>query len=195
MSKGHSRSVVQIAEGRNDYMKKVYLDMTQATMCIGAIVADAEVIPAGAVVSSMSVRHKNEEYQRYADEYDIHFIFDDNVPAVDFYTIPMVEIFATDSEGGYIGSAGQAIDLQKEIPICYIDREKSCFLIAESGKEFLDKVTHWRSQLRPYAEIEFYGSLEDAQKKYEFLDRAAMEQEMKEVQPKGVKEWKENIPE
>lgn len=113
-------------------MKKIYLDMTQATMCIGAFVADAEVIPAGAVVSSMSVKHKNSEYERYAREYDIHFIFDDKVPAVDFYTIPMVEIIATDSAGGYIGSVGQATDLQKEIPICYIDRDKNCYLIARN---------------------------------------------------------------
>lgn len=164
-------------------MKKIYLDMTQATMCIGAFVADAEVIPAGAVVSSMSVKHKNSEYERYAREYDIHFIFDDNVPAVDFYTIPMVEIFATDSAGGYIGSVGQATDLQKEIPICYIDKEHNCYLIAKSGKEFLDKVSDWKSQLRLYIEIEFYTSLEEAKTKYEFLDREALESELRKVQP------------
>lgn len=168
-------------------MKKIYLDMTRATMCIGAVVADAEVIPAGAVLSSMPVKHKNDEYERYAREYDIHFIFDDEAPEVDFYTIPMVELFATDSEGGYIGSVGQATDLQKEIPICYIDKEQNCFLIADNGKEFLEKVTHWRLQLRPYADIEFYGSLEEAHQKYEFLDRAAMEQELREVQAKRVR--------
>lgn len=165
-------------------MKKIYLDMTEATMCIGAVVADAEVVPAGAVVSSMSVKHKNDEYERYAQEYDIHFIFDDNVPVVDFYTIPMVELFASDSEGGYISSVGQATDLQKEIPICYIDRDKKCYLIAESGKEFLDKVTGWKSQLRSYAEIAFYTSLEEAKEKNEFLDREALESELRKVQPK-----------
>lgn len=168
-------------------MKKVYLDMTQATMCIGAFVADAEVSPAGAVVSSMPVRHKNSEYQRYADEYNIHFIFDDKVPEVDFYTIPMVDIFATDSEGGYIGSVGQATDLQKEIPICYIDKDKKCFLIADSGMGFLDKVKKWKlswkTDMKPCADVEFLTSLEEAQKKYEFLDRKAMEQELREVQP------------
>ena len=164
-------------------MKKIYLDMTKATMCIGAVVADAEVIPAGAVVSSMSVKHKNNEYERYAREYDIHFIFDDKVPVVDFYTIPMVELFATDSEGGYIGSVGQATDLQKEIPVCYIDKDKNCYLIAESGKEFLDKVLQWKSNLKSYAAIEFYGSLEEAKEKYEFLDREALEQELRNIQP------------
>lgn len=168
-------------------MKKIYLDMTEATMCIGACVTDAEVIPAGAVVSSMSVKHKNSEYERYAREYDIHFIFDDKVPVVDFYTIPMVEIFATDSEGGYIGSVGQAPDLQKEIPICYIDKEHNCYLIAESGKEFLDKVSDWKLQLRPYAKIAFFASLEEAKRKYEFLDREAMEQELREVEAKLVR--------
>lgn len=168
-------------------MKKIYLDMTETTMCIGAVVADAEVVPAGAVVSSMSVKHKNSEYERYAREYDIHFIFDDKVPEVDFYTIPMVELFATDSEGGYIGSVGQATDLQKEIPICYIDKEHNCYLIAESGKEFLDNVSDWKLQLRPYAEITFFASLEEAKRKYEFLDREAMEQELREVEAKLVR--------
>lgn len=168
-------------------MKKIYLDMTEATMCIGACVTDAEVIPSGAVVSSMSVKHKNSEYERYAKEYDIHFIFDDDVPKVDFYTIPMVELFAVDSEGGYIGSVGQATDLQKEIPICYIDNEQNCYLIAESGKEFLDKVSHWKLQLKPYTAIEFCESLKEAKGKYEFLDREAMEQELRGVQPQFKK--------
>lgn len=159
-------------------MKKVYLDITQATMCISVYVDDAEVVLAGTSVASMSVRHKNSEYQRFSEEYDIHFIFDDNIPAVDFYTIPMVEIFAVDSAGGYIGSVGQATNLQKEIPICYIDKDKKCYLIADSGKEFLEHVRQWKSHWTPCADIEFFASLDAAQEKYEFLDRAAMEQEL-----------------
>lgn len=158
-------------------MRKVYLDMTQANMCIGVYVKDAEVITAGATVNAMSVKHKNNEYQRFADEYDIHFIFEDDVPSIDFYTIPMVDIFATDSAGGYIGSVGQATDLQKDIRICYIDADKICYLIAENGEEFLKKVNQWKEQLITYADIEFFESFEVARERYEFLDRSKLEQE------------------
>ena len=77
-------------------MRKVYLDTTQADMCNSVYVNDAEVVLAGASVNAMSVKHKNSEYQKFAEEYDIHFIFADDVPKVDFYTVPMVDIFAVD---------------------------------------------------------------------------------------------------
>lgn len=162
-------------------MKKVYLDMTQAKQCIGVYVKDTEVIPAGTTIASMSVKHKNTEYKLFADEYDIHFIFDDEVPRMDIYTIPMVEVFAVDSEGGYIGSLGQATDLQADIPICYIDKDRNCFLIADNGKEFLENVQKWKAHKKPYAEIEIFASLEAAKKMYEFLDRDAIESELDKV--------------
>lgn len=163
-------------------MRKVYLDITQASMCISVCVKDAEVIFAGTTVSSMSVRQKNTEYQRFAEEYDIHFIFDDKVPKVDFYTVPMVEIFAEDSQGGYLGSLGQPVNLQEDIPICYIDKDRKCYLIAENGRDFLAKVSDWKSGMVLYQEVEFFDSKEDAQKKYEFLDRALIEQELRDVE-------------
>lgn len=163
-------------------MRKVYLDITQASMCISVCVRDAEVILAGTTVSSMSVRQKNTEYQRFAEEYDIHFIFDDNVPKVDFYTVPMVEIFAEDSQGGYLGSLGQPVNLQEDIPICYMDKDRKCYLIAENGRDFLAKVSDWRSGMALCQEVEFFESKEDAQKKYEFLDRVSIEQELRDVE-------------
>lgn len=164
-------------------MKKVYLDMTQANMCVSVFIKDTEVIPAGTTIASMSVKHKNAEYQRFADEYDIHFIFDDNTPVMDVYTIPMVEVFAVDSEGGYIGSLGQATDLQADIPICYIDKDKQCYLIAKNGEEFLQNAGSWKMHSSPCTEIEVFASLEAAKEKYEFLDRDAIERELIDVEP------------
>lgn len=161
-------------------MRKVYLDQTETTMCMSVFVRDVEVIMAGTTISSMSVKHKNKEYQRYADEYDIHFIFDDNIPTLDFYTIPQVDIFATDSNGGYLTSLGQIVDLEGKAPICYIDQNHNCFLIADNGKEFLENVGRWKILLKPCADVEFYASKEEAKKKYEFLDREAMELSLKE---------------
>jgi hypothetical protein len=157
-------------------MRKVYLDVTQASMCVSVYVKDAEVVLAGTTINPMSVREKkkNSEYQRFADEYDINFIFDDNVPKVDFYTIPMVDIFATDSEGGYIGSLGRVTDLQENIPICYIDKDKKCYLIADNGNDFIANASNWKSNMTEYTDIEFFNSLSVAQEKYEFLDRASI---------------------
>lgn len=148
-------------------MRKVYLDRTQMKTCTGIFLKDAEVILTGTTVYAMPVKDKNEEYQRFAKEYDIHFIFEDDVPAVDFYTVPMVEIFALDSAGGYIGSVGQPADLEQDIPICYIDKEKKCYLAAANGKEFLENVYQWKKYLISYSEIEIFESLEEAKEKFE----------------------------
>lgn len=172
--------IILLSQHRGEiFMKKVYLDKTEATMCLGVIVEDAEVILAGATVSSMSVKHKSSEYQRYAEEFDIHFIFDDNLPLLDFYTIPQVDVFATDSDGGVIGSLGRAVDLESEAPICYIDHNQNCFLIANDGKKFLENARQWKTLLVPCTEVEFFNSKEEAKSKYEFLDRDAIEQSLK----------------
>ena len=160
-------------------MRKVYLDTTQSNMCISVYVKDAEVVLAGTPVNAMSVKHKNSEYQRFAEEYDIHFVFEDNVPKIDFYTVPMVEIFAVDSVGGYIASVGQSTDLQEDIPICYIDADKRCYLIAENGKEFLKNVHQWKEQFTLCTNIEFFDSFEKAQEKCDFLDRVELERKLK----------------
>lgn len=151
-------------------MKKIYIDKTQLKECTSVYVKDAVINWAGAVVCSMSVKHKNSEYQRYANEYDIHFIFDDNIPKLDFYTIPMIEIFATDSAGGYLGSLGEGIDFEGTAPICYIDNNQNCFLIADNGREFLNNAAVWKSHLTPCEDVELFVSIEDAISKYEFLD-------------------------
>lgn len=152
-------------------MKKMYLDVTETDGCIGVLVKDVEIVFAGTTVYSMSARHKNEEYQRYADEYDIHFIFDDNMPEIDFYTIPQVDILATDSKGCYIGTIGNTSDLQSDAPICYIDKNTwKSYLIAESGEEFLKKASTWKESLEPYDGVTFYHSKEDAMKENEFIN-------------------------
>lgn len=165
-------------------MRKVYLDTTQADMCISVFVNDAEVVLAGTPVNAMSVKYKNSEYLRFAEEYDIQFIFEDNLPKVGFYSVPMVDVFAMDSVGGYLGSMGEHTDFEQDIPICYVDANKNCYLIAKSGAEFLSKVQHWKERLIPYTDIEFLDSYEMAQDKYEFLDRLAIEKELKNVENK-----------
>lgn len=152
-------------------MKTIYLDAVGSKKkgAIGVFVQDTRVVWTGTTVYSMSVKEKNDEYRRYADEYDIHFIFDDEIPVIDFYTVPRVDILALDSEGGFIGTVGQESDLQSDAPICYINRDRECFLIAENGQEFLKCAASWKKNKKPYDGITFYRSREEAQKEREIL--------------------------
>ena len=151
-------------------MKKVYVDKNEMPGATSLWMKDVEIEWAGVVVYSMSVEDKDENYQRYEEQYDIQFIFDDKQPNIDFYTVPMVEIFAIDSEGGYIGSVGESVDYESTAPICYINKNKECYLIAENFKYLIDNPENWKQKMQPYYEIEIFSSKEDAEKNFEFLD-------------------------
>ena len=103
-------------------------------------------------------------------EYDIHFIFDDDIIKLSFYTVPQVDVFAIDSEGGLIGTIGSFTDLQSDFPICYINKNKECFLIANSGKEFLETPKNWKNNLKPCNEVIFYESKLEAEKELRFIN-------------------------
>ena len=151
-------------------MKKVYIDKSRVPGPTSIWIKDAKVILAGAVISSMSIKHKNEDYKKIALEHDVHFIFDDEIPVVDFYTVPLVDIFAMDSTGGYIGSIGEAAYFGSNATICYISPQKECFFIAKNFSEFINHLNVWNEHMVPYNELEFFCSKEDAENKYEFLD-------------------------
>ena len=151
-------------------MKKVYIDKSSVPGPTSIWIKDAKVILAGAVISSMSIKHKNEDYKKIALEHDVHFIFDDEIPVVDFYTVPLVDIFAMDSTGGYIGSIGEAAYFGSNATICYISPQKECFFIAKNFSEFINHLNIWNEHMVPYNELEFFCSKEDAENKYEFLD-------------------------
>ena len=151
-------------------MRNIYLDRTQFTGAISVSSKDTGIILAGTTIYSMSVDDKNEEYQRYADDYDIQFIFDDYIPHLEFYTIPHVDIMAKDSRGGFIGTIGQSCDLESNAPICYINKDLECFIISESGTDFLSNIESWQNNLKPYDKITFYRSKVEAEMKLEFID-------------------------
>ncbi|WP_310602681.1 hypothetical protein [Anaerosporobacter sp.] len=151
-------------------MEKLFFDVTQNDNCISVFTKDAEVLQAGTTIYSMPIKDKNDEYQKFADCYDIHFIFDDYIASIDFYTIPRVDIMAIDSQGGYIGTVGGMSDMESDMPICYIDRDSKVFWLAKNFKEFLKNCKNWKEQLKPYDKIELFTSKEEAQRKYEFVD-------------------------
>jgi len=154
-------------------MKKLYFDQPQPDGCIGIFLSDAQAIRAGVSISSMSVKHKNSEYRFFADAYDIRFIFDDDVPAIDFYAVPHVEIFAVDSRGGYFCMPGAA-DFESGAPVYYIDKQKKCFLLADNGQNFLKNASHWQNSAVPCADIALYASKAEAEKHHPFIDVSVM---------------------
>lgn len=151
-------------------MKKIYLDATQDTRCMDLFVKDMEVVRTGTTIYTMSVKDRNEVYLRYAQDYDIHFIFEDHVPNITFYTIPYIDIMAEDNEGGFIGSIGMCSDLESNAPICYINKDLECFLVADNMKVFLEKADSWKNHLEPYKDIVFYKSKSEAEQEIEIID-------------------------
>ena len=151
-------------------MRKLYLDETEPHECMAIFMKDVEIIRAGTTVYPMPVKDKNPEYERFANEYDIHFIFDDDIPHIGFYTVPQVDIMAVDSQGGFIGTIGQMTNLQGDAPICYIDHERNCYLVVEHAKDFVKCAPIWKKCLKDYNGVTFYNSKSDAEKVVEFVD-------------------------
>lgn len=155
-------------------MRQLYVDTASHREAIALFVNEpgTEIIPAGTAVCSMSPKDRNEEYRTYADQYDLHFIFDDAVPAVDFYAVPRVELFACDSGGGLFGTIIGSPDLEEETPVCYISPERKPYRAAGSLRELLEIVKgpgSWKSQLTADGLVTLYASREDAAEKLEFF--------------------------
>lgn len=149
--------------------KKIYIDMTDPEYDGTSVIAkNAVVIPAGTTVYSMPISDKSAEYDQLAEEQDIHFIFDDHIPEVDFYTIPYIDIFAYDSRGGLLGTVGAVTDLESDRQIIYISSDHRCFVAGQSLKHFLSKGKHWSEHMKHWDKIQFFASVVDARRKYSF---------------------------
>lgn len=159
-------------------MRKVFLDRTENKGPISVFIKDVEVIPAGTTIYSMSEKSRNDEYQRYADEYDMRFIFDDDIPEINFYAVPQIDIFAKDSKGGFWGTLGSVTDFEEKLPICYIDRERNCFCAAGSGQEFLKSLKENKIELKPEEGVVFYDSKAVAERELEFIKLEKLENDI-----------------
>ena len=151
-----------------------YLDMTQTEGCIGVIPENGETIVfTGVSVNSMPLAVKREEgeaYDDFAQKYGIHFIFDDCIPEIDFYTVPKIEVAATDGDDGFIASVGEPFSLRDSVPLIYISAERKAYLITEDSRKFLSIASKWKEKLTPYDGISLYKSKEDARKEYQIVD-------------------------
>ena len=157
-----------------------YLDMTHAKGCFGLIPENGEIIIlTGVSVYSMPISVKRDEGEVYDDfgrKYGIHFIFDDCVPEIDFYTVPKIEVAATDNDGGFIASVGEPFSLRNPVPLIYISADRRCYLLTKDATEFLSIISDWKDRLTPYNEVTLYPSKDDARKNYEIIDFEKTEQ-------------------
>lgn len=155
-------------------MKKLYVDMSEIKGGFGiAEEDDTEILMSGVIIESMPIEERDENkkfYRKYKEEYDIRFIFDDDIPNISFFTIPEFYIIASDSDGGYIGGIGSGFDLWNSNPIYYISSELKCYLINKSSKKFMKSPRGWRSSLMPCDKITIYKSKAEAEKYVNFLD-------------------------
>lgn len=151
-----------------------YLDMTQVKGCFGVIPENGETIVfTGVSVNSMPLSVKREEgeaYDDFARKYGIHFIFDDCIPEIDFYTVPKIEVAATDNNGGFIASVGEPFSLRDSVTLIYISADQKAYLITEDSSVFLSIASEWKEKLTPYDGITLYKSKEDARKEYPIID-------------------------
>lgn len=110
-----------------------------------------EIVYTGKTYLPMSACYKKEKvYQILADEFDVRFIFEDNIPRFNFYPIPRLEIFAADSIGGCFGAIKNPVAFEEDdSPIYYISSDKPIY-IAPNLKEFIQLIVFcadWRKSI------------------------------------------------
>lgn len=151
---------------------KRYVDM--ADWGFGAILStEYEIIPAGTRIYAMPVNEKHAEYDRFAQQYDVHFIFEDAVPAAAFYAVPRIDVFAHDSRGGFFASCEGCPDIASEHPVCYITEDKQIYRAAQNLKALIDMLKDgqdWRARMSPMDGIHLYPAKEDAQRALDFAE-------------------------
>lgn len=147
-----------------------YLDMTdQQNACTSIFMKDIKMIPAGTTVYAMPVSDKNPEYDLLAADYDIHFIFDDDIPEVSFYAVPRIDIFATVSDGGYLATYGEITDLESNARILYISKDMEVRIAAAHLRKLLSTKKSWKGSMQKTKMVKLYSSREETMQHLQFF--------------------------
>ena len=165
-------------------MDSVYYDIDEFEKIFSStsfIWQNAKPIPAGISIFSMPDTEKNKKWKSFADMYDIRFIFDDNIPEVDFYAVPQFHIMATDSNGGLIGIVGGKDSLNTHLPIAYVSANREVFIVSSSGHSFIENIKQWKKHLEPYDKLKLFDSKEAAKREKPFLDIEQVKTEMERI--------------
>ncbi len=150
-----------------------YLDISKYKFH-GIICPEYDIEFAGTTISSMPDSYVDDTYRLFADRYDIHFIFESNLPVVDFYAVPMIDIFAMDSSCGYWGTLGSSTDIGNlSAKICYINRYNEVYIVADNLKCFLPLESVNKGQARGMIrtkEVTLFKDREEAGKVLKFIE-------------------------
>ena len=92
---------------------------------------------------------------------------------MEFYAVPRLDIFATDSRGGYFVTVGSCFD--SALPVYYMDAAGAFFLVAESGSAFVEDAPNWRAMLKPWAGVAVFPTKDAAKEKYTLFGKANLE--------------------
>ena len=148
--------------------------MTNVNACIGILPDPGEtVVFTGVSVYSMPLSIKRREGEQYADfarKFGIRFIFDDEKPVIDFYTVPWIEIGAADGSGGFFASVNGPFSLRDAVPLVYISPNRECFLLTEDSRQFLNMAPDWSTRLTPWDGIQIYPTKAQAKAEYGIVD-------------------------
>lgn len=153
-------------------MKTVYYDMSDITAgAVGVFLRDARVMPAGTTLCAAPVQEKQESaYAEFAQK-DVHFIFTDDMPEIDFYAVPRVDVFARTTDG-LLACLGESADVDSPAPIVLIDAQRN---VRRAAKNLMDMLTssNWKDGICEETGVKLYPSREAAMAEVEFIDIAA----------------------
>lgn len=153
-------------------MKTVYYDMSDITAgAVGVFVRDAQVLPAGTTLCAAPVQEKAEPgYAEFARK-DVHFIFADDAPEIDFYAVPRVDVFARTTDG-LLACLGESADVDSPAPIVLIDHQRNVY---RAAKNMLDMLTssNWKDGICAESGVKLYADRVAAMADVEFVDIAS----------------------
>lgn len=161
-----------------------YYDCNSCSKGISVVTNKNAVLPAGTSVYSMPSSDDNEDYEMIRAKYGLSFIFEPMKIEYSFYSVPRFDIMAVDNCGGYIGMLGGICDMEDGRPVYYVDCNRNTYMIATSGHEFIQDISHWRARMTPTTDMVLFDSKYDAQQVYSFIDITTIGTEGEEIYDK-----------
>lgn len=148
--------------------RRKYFDASVEEQTVSVIVDGVAVSPAGTTVYAMPVSDRNSEYVRIEEKYGLHFIFEDNIPKLDFYAVPLFDVMAVDDHGGFLGMVGGRCNLDDDRPIIYVSERMEAFELTFTAREFLTNISEWNVGMKPSNALAIFSCKEDAEQVFDF---------------------------
>ncbi len=149
-------------------MKKLYIDHTnEGDGPIGIFIQDTEVIYTGTEINAAPSKMRNAPIIQEGSKNGIHFFFDDEDISLGIYTVPFMEAFARDDNGGIF-----AKEIDDNAPVYYINADLQVFQAASTFQVFITDLESWKVNLRPSQSVQTFSSRADAQLTYNIFDLA-----------------------